>query len=331
MKSKLVLLMLALLTVAVALVFVSPAYSYLQQATNVNGTVEANFWPTLPVQWNINPSTTGTTIVGGTDVTTVISNSFKSWTQVPNTSIAALQGANSSVSSEDTPHPGVNLICFVCTGSQINFSNTDGTLAITVTTSSGAQILSGDILFNPSPGTSGSPICFTTDGTLCANSSAMAEDLQTVATHEIGHFFGLDHSGVARAVMFPFAPTLLTTLSWDDAAAIAATYPPSAASVPAGAISGTVTLAGGTGVFGAHVFANSTTNANPLSAFPSIRKSPIGALTDTSGKYTIAGVPADTYLVIAEPLDGPETNINVSWAQAFSQSSVQTNFTTRWH
>ena len=48
-----------------------------------------------------------------------------------------------------------------------------------------------------------------------------------MATHEVGHFFGLDHSAVISAVMYPAAPTLLTTLSYDDVAGIASLYPKS--------------------------------------------------------------------------------------------------------
>ena len=153
------------------------------------------------------------------------------------------------------------------------------------------------------------------------------QNLQTVATHEIGHFFGLDHSAVVRAVMFPFAPDILTTLSYDDVAGISSLYPQGTPDVATGSISGKVRLSGSS-VFGAHVFANSTTSALP---FANVRKTPIGTLTLTDGSYTIRGVPPDSYLVVAEPLDLPVTDSDVSWASEFNQAKVQTNFTTRWH
>ena len=117
---------------------------------------------------------------------------------------------------------------------------------------------------------------------------------------------------------------------WDDVAGATVLYPKSAPDVATGAISGSVSL-NGSSVFGAHVFANSTTGNNAFSSFPSIRKTPIGMLTDTSGAYTILGLPPDSYEVIAEPLDGPVDNTNVDWAGDFGRGSVQTNFTTRWH
>ena len=46
-------------------------------------------------------------------------------------------------------------------------------------------------------------------GATFATSSAGTRqyDLQSVATHEIGHLMGLDHSGIAHAVMYPYGDT----------------------------------------------------------------------------------------------------------------------------
>ncbi len=129
--------------------------------------------------------------------------------------------------------------------------------------------------------------------------------------------------------MYPFPPAKETQLSWDDVAGASLLYPKSSADVGTGAISGTISQTGA--VFGAHVFANPDGSNNPFGAFPSIRKSPIGILTDTSGDYIITGLPPDNYVVIAEPLDEPVTDGNVEWAQDWGQGSVMTNFTTRFH
>jgi hypothetical protein len=261
--------------------------------------------------------------------------SFNTWINAPNANLQITQGPNSSITDENQSHPGINLICFICTGA--GFTTGDGTLAVTITTTadtaSGAQfvgqIIQSDILFNPNP----SGICFTTSsGANCTNSGDGEQDLQTVATHEIGHFLGLDHSGVVRAMMYPFAPDVETTLSWDDVAGISLLYPKNTPDVGTGSITGTVVNVSGTGVFGAHVFANSTTSANPFVSFPAIRKTPIGTLTLPDGTYAISGVPPDSYQVIAEPLDLPVTDSDVSgYASAFNRTAVQTNFTTRWH
>jgi hypothetical protein len=131
-------------------------------------------------------------------------------------------------------------------------------------------------------------------------------------------------------MMFPFAPAIQTDLSWDDVAGISSLYPKPAQDVATGTIQGTVKLSN-TGVFGAHVFADSITAADPFAtAGFSIRKSPIGTLTLPDGTYTITGVPPDNYFVSAEPLDDPVKSANVGWAASFGKP-IDKGFTTRSH
>jgi hypothetical protein len=325
-KAQWLLFTLPLVAFAILLVHVVPAYSFLPETTLVGGNAVGDHWNTLPVNWVINP-TRSPIVVGATSVTTIITNSFATWQNAPNTSVSVAAAGTSTITNDQVP-AGTNLVCFVCNSTNLNFT-TDGTLALTVTSSTGGIISQANIFFNPAPGN----LCFATDTatTTCPTSTDTVQDLQTVATHEMGHFFGLDHSGVVRATMFPFAPPIETHLSFDDVAGISDLYPVTTPTVPTGRISGTVTLAGtGTAVFGAHVAANSTTASNAFSAFGNIRKSPIGTLTAPDGTYTITGLPADSYLVTAEPLDGPENASDVEWGTTFGQT-VQTNFTTRWH
>jgi Matrixin len=321
---------IALTAVAVVVFGTRPATSHLAGYSQSNtGMAVRNRWGTsFPIQWNLNPKT-GSNIKGSVDAATVIQTSFQTWLQAPNTVLAASRGPdNTSVTSSNNSPQNQNVICFTCTA---DFGG-DETLAITFTrivsgagasdghggmTQFAGQIIKADIFFNPAT-------AYTTDNT--GN-----EDLQTVATHEIGHFFGLDHSAVVRAVMFPFAPDLLQTLSYDDVAGISVLYPKSAPDFPNGVISGTVRMASsGSLVFGAHVYANSLTNADSYHGL-NIRKTPVGTLTFPDGTYRIEGVPPDSYIVIAEPLDDPVTADDVpDYGPAFN-SSIQTNFTTRWH
>lgn len=277
------------------------------------------------ITWSLNPKT-GSNIQGTRSVADVIQASFNTWTSAPNTALPITRGADTSASSAG--FDGINLICFVCSG---DFSKEPETLAVTITTTADApgqsdqhggastfvgQIMDADTLFNPA--------------TTFATSATDGQDLQTVATHELGHFLGLDHSAVVRALMYPFAPTVEQTLSYDDVAGISALYPKSSPDVPTFSVSGVVRM-NGSPVLGAHVYVDSETAAEPFGAF-GVRKSPIGTLSFPDGTYTITGVPADSYTVLAEPLDQPVTNSDVSdFAPAFGQASVQTNFTTRWH
>ena len=320
-------LLLALAPVFLGVVLAMPAFSYLPSLTTPGPANDRWDFTSFPVTWNLNPAA-GTNINGNQSVHAVMAAAFATWTGTPNAALAVSEGPQSNVGMESASPSNINLICFVC--SDTDFPKDASTLAVTITTTANApgesdghggttrfvgQLIKADILFNPTAQ-------FSTGG-------GSAQDLQTVAVHEIGHFFGLDHSGVVRAVMFPFASSL-TTLSYDDVAGLSLLYPKANPDVATGSISGTVSLPSGAGVFGAHVYADS--NSSSLAFGSSIRKSPIGTLTTPGGTYTIQGVPADSYVVIAEPLDGPASNSDVSqFPPAFGQSAVQTNFTTRWH
>ena len=327
MKKPITAASLFLLLLSVVLLSVQPAESHLSQFTGGTGGPFKDRWMG-GVTWVANNSTVGANITGSRTALQVVQTAFNTWLSpqsAPNLNLANLpvtqNTAGTTISRAGSD--GTNLICFTCTD---NAFNTPGILAITfTTTNTGGQITDADILFNPA-------VTFTTNPT-GSTDPANIFDLQTVATHEIGHFFGLDHSAVVRAIMFPFAPPLETTLSMDDIAGMAAVYPKITPDVPTGSISGTVTFAGSNvAVFGAHVFAESTTNANAFANFPLVRKSPIGILTLPTGAYTIPGLPADSYIVTAEPLDAPVTNDNVAnYPVVFGQPFVQTPFTTRSH
>jgi AcrR family transcriptional regulator len=117
-------------------------------------------------------------------------------------------------------------------------------------------------------------------------------DLQAILTHEVGHFLGLDHSAVASSTMDPrvdFGDTLARSLEHDDRAAVAALYPLGAATSQ---LSGAVTLEGSP-LRGAHVVAEGETG-EPAAA----------TLTDAQGRFTLQGLPAGSYAIYAQPLDG---------------------------
>ncbi len=327
------LLFLVLIAMAV------PAFSHLPQFTRQTGstTVGRDRWPLgSTITWNLNPSLTGTNVnVGSATPAEVIATSFGTWQAAPGANLSIQRGADTTKTAPS--FDCVNTVAFKCT-SGCSFSGDSSTLAITFTTTSdGAssdrdcnnnvpfvgQVLDADILFNQN-------VSFTTGG-------GSGQDMETIATHEIGHFLGLDHSPVVKSMMFPFAPDRQTTLSYDDVAGIDALYPLSGTVTSdtcissLGVISGAVNFANSGGVFGAHVFANSTTNAI-YAPWTNIRKSPIGTLTRADGTYCITGLPPDSYIVTAEPLDGPVTNDDVSgYAGNFGKTTVQTNFLTRWH
>ncbi|MGH9355010.1 MAG: matrixin family metalloprotease, partial [Terriglobia bacterium] len=120
-------------------------------------------------------------------------------------------------------------------------------------------------------------------------------DLQAIATHEIGHMIGLDHSGLANAVMFAFGDTgsvASRTLSVDDVLAAGSDYPSVNFAPTVGTLNGTVTLSS-SGVFAAHVVVMDAVSGAAVT----------DGLTNSDGTYSIF-VPPGSYQVIALPLQG---------------------------
>lgn len=130
--------------------------------------------------------------------------------------------------------------------------------------------------------------------------------LESLLQHEIGHFLGLDHSGVISSTMYPFVGTSLSRLDTDDRIAIAGMYPITNASVLVSALRGEARGSSGP-LFGVQVVAVND------------RGSPVAsALTDREGRFEITGLPEGKYKLYVEPLDGPVDPQNLSgyWREA---------------
>jgi hypothetical protein len=144
-------------------------------------------------------------------------------------------------------------------------------------------------------------------------------DIQGVATHEIGHLLGLDHSAMISSVMVPFAvPSQLDqrTLTYDDIAGVSEIYPNPSELPPYGLIRGTI-QAGTAPVFGAHVVAINSDGTAVVST-----------LSQPDGSYMIRFVPPGVYRVMAEPLDQPVTEGNVGGGSTSFYRSLKTDFGT---
>ena len=153
-----------------------------------------------------------------------ISASFAAWTGVPGTTfntsahpgliapLARVTPANSCSNDQQSNADGLNTICF----NQPSVAFTTGVLAFTRVITANApgvsigasgpaafagQILDADTLFR-----NDNQATYATPAALATPQGQGAYDLESLLAHELGHWFGLDHSAVWRALMFPYAP-----------------------------------------------------------------------------------------------------------------------------
>jgi uncharacterized protein (TIGR03437 family) len=258
----------------------------------------------LPIAWNLtNPSTpivsngrvtyrldsAGSDDIPFPQVEASITASFRSWENIPTSTIAFQRGPNFTSDKNDLDGA---FDIFWTENSTIVDGGADisGALAVSFIRSSTqtGEIIDLFIVFN------GNEVTWATNG------RPGAFDVQQVATHEIGHCIGLDHSPNAAATMFPRTgdgQVAARTLSTDDQIAVSVIYPTPDFSSSTGSISGHVLDTSGTAIFGAHVVA---VDANGVVI--------TSALSQSDGSYSIPGLPPGDYNVYAQPL-GSDNNI----------------------
>ncbi len=293
------------------------------------------------------------------EIEAVVQQSLSVWTGVSGTLLAptALATLNrTSTTAACMSSDGLNSICF----NQNDAGFALGVLAFTRVVSADAvgeqlsltsapstfvgQILDADVLLLPGNANT----TFATPAALPSNPNAY--DLESIVTHELGHSFGFNHSGVWGAMMFPFSPppgqmtgTRPTAqspdapLSDDDRTGLRMLYPDPSDSAHIGAISGhvlpanslalPVSPAGVTGIFPAQVVAldnaTGTVTAAVMAGWSCSDPGPAQFDGTFSLRRLLVGT-SQSYQIYAEPLDGPVVLGNV----IYNSTSLCRNSTT---
>ncbi len=277
------------------------------------------------------------------EIEQVIQQSLGVWTGVSGTTLtpASLAPLTRVSAATSCGADGINSLCF----DQPDMAFTPGVLAFTRIVTADhigeqlangpaaafpGQILDADIFFNPGD----SQVVFSTPAVLSANPKSY--DLESILTHELGHFFGFSHSAVWSAIMYPYAPAPGTfsgvrptaqqpdaPLADDDRTGLRVLYPDPTDTVHTGLIEGRVVPAnslslplsppGVTGVFGSHVVAVDSVSgavvAGVLGGWSCASPGP----AQFDGTYEIQALPVGrSYQIYAEALNGAVDPAQVS-------------------
>lgn len=266
------------------------------------------YWPNGTTQAIFFTISTSKPCPGVTDgsADSAIRLAFDRWQNIPSTSVHFQEDTNpNSRARTDWQSPDLHLVWFDTDDSSGMFSSNSGLVAVTPVNFAGdGSILDADIIFNAK------------DHTFSTTQQPGTFDVQNIATHECGHFIGLDHSAIVGATMNPFAvqqDVRLRSVEKDDVAGASTIYPRSGFFL--GSISGKLVRANGTAISGAHVVAENSRGEAASSC-----------LTTSDGQFQILGLAQDTYTVYAEPLDGPVVGQNLSLGT--SHLTIQTDFGT---
>jgi len=319
-------------------------------------------------QWSTSLGTSPATILTSaqlpsaqlSEIESTIAQSFSTWTGVAGVTLnsAALAAlSRTSLQNSCSSADGVNSICFnqsdpafttgVLAFTRVTVADTIGETVGNSTSTFVGEILDADILVRPGD----SSAVFATPQALSANPQAY--DLESVVIHELGHFFGLEHSGVWLAMMQPFVPSPGTfagarpslnapdaPLADDDRTGLRVLYPDPNDLVHVGSIRGHVlpanplslsTRGGATGIFAAQVVAIDASTGNVIAAARGgwSCSDPGPAIFD--GWYSIdrlAVGPSQAYQIYAEPFTGIENDADVakSFAKLCRNSSTDPNW-----
>lgn len=303
--------MMRTLTLFLAIVSLTaqPTQAYLQLTSSTGTTQTPLKWDQTRVRWfATDRSVNGVT---ASQFQAAVAAGFAAWEAVPTAAIAfQFVGFTSAVPFDDD---GISTFGF---DAAPDLDRVLGATSFVVDTLTG-EIVESDVFFNS---------IFTWSTAAVGDPSRF--DLQSVATHEIGHFLGLGHSAIGEteirpdggrrvlasgAVMFPISLgrgiTADRTLQPDDIAGVSDLYPDGDFEETTGAISGRV-MRNGTEVIGAHIVAFNPKSGTLIGGFS----------LGQGGTFQIAGLTPGTHVIRVEPLDDADID------SFFSPSGIDVDF-----
>ncbi|MBT3785629.1 matrixin family metalloprotease, partial [bacterium] len=268
-------------------------------ARDVGGNLGVVLWRQTPILIEINASTSDS--LSNAEVIDEVNGALDQWESIPSASVV-FQRSTTLISAPNL-------------GGQPDFRNfvsfssgsfNPGVIALTFVTSDTAEkeIVDADIQFNKGE------FRFLSEAQGPSDVNNLRIVLRNVATHEIGHLLGFDHSPLTQnsfdifpipeSTMFPIFDDRQGTLEQDDISILSFTYP-AHGNNHTGIIEGVV-LNGDFALdasLGAHVVAWDNLNN------PSVAVSTVSGLSSTgvnlSGYYKIEGLPPGNYKVFIEP------------------------------
>jgi hypothetical protein len=307
-----------LLTGLLALIASLPTSAYLKFGYAIDGRSAVLHWPDGQAIAYMSGNR-GAGPVSATDFRDAINRAVATWEGV---SSSTIRFAATGVSDRPpADNDGVTLLAF---DSRPELDRTLGATSYTIDAVNGL-ILEADVFFNAA-----------FPWSVAAGGQAGRYDLESIATHEIGHLVGLGHSALgetesmgtgrrvlsAGAVMFPiaFSPGNIDgrRLQPDDIAGVSDIYPDGNFRRQTGSVSGRVTK-GGIGVYGAHVIAMHLRTGALVGGFT----------LDDAGAFVLAGLEPGPIVLRAEPLDDADVEsfiddarVDANFRVAFSSRTI---------
>lgn len=261
----------------------------------------------LPLRWS-QPSSVSVVFqaLGCSDLVPLthlpaLRGAVRAWNGVEQSSFQLVENTSpNQMARTDWGSNALHMVLFDEQGSSGYFPAGSGLVALTLVWYGSSGVISdADILFNAR------------DHEFSVTGEAWKFDVQDVATHELGHLAGFDHSGVAGSTMYPYvhgAEQLHRSLAANDRHGLCVAYPLNAGS----SLEGRLVRGSGSAVKGAHVVARDAAG-EPLAS----------TLSNSSGEWSLQGLEAGTYTLYATPLDQPVGAVNLGPGRV-----IQTDFST---